>query len=83
MAIGTFASIVLVLIVSIELKPLSDGEEAAGVNFGGAPLSILAFVIHFDAGVGCGVIGTDCQGLFDLKLIAITPLERTVAPIEI
>jgi hypothetical protein len=72
-----------VLIVSIELKTLSDRKQTARVNFGGAPLLILAFVVHLDAGVWHGVIGADYQRLLDLELIAITPLEHTVAPIEI
>ena len=44
---------------------------------------ILTFVVNLDARVWCRVIRTDYQRLFDLELIAIAPLERTVAPVEI
>jgi len=70
-----------VLIVSIELKPLSDGEEAAGVNFGGAPLSILAFVVHLYGSVRCGMIRMYYQSLFNFQLVTIAPLEVSITPI--
>ena len=68
------------LIVSIELKPLSDGEEAAGVNFGGAPLLILTFVVNLDASVWSGVIGTNYQRLFDREIVP--GFERAVVSID-
>ena len=83
LAVGVLTSIVLMLIIGIKLKLFSNREEAPNINFSGAPLFILALVVHLDASIRGWMIGTDHQWPFYFELVAITPRKFPGAPIEI
>ena len=56
------AGIVVVLVVGAELDVPADREQAARIERGGAPLTVLALVKRFGGDIGDEVIGVNRQG---------------------
>jgi len=81
--VGTFAGIVLVLVVRIELEVFAYGEQTARIECGAAPFGIFALIECFGADVRGRMLGTNRESPFEGQAVAITPHEFAVGPIQI